>query len=356
MSLRKNKRLSRFLQILGCTLLAFTVGAADAAAQSGGFAGAYNRMGFSARGMGMGNAMTAVTQQGIYAHYNPALSAWITETQFDASVAAMSFDRSLNSLNVAFELPPSAGINIGILHAGVSDFDGRSTSGNPTETFSINELNMFLAFGVRTSDRFSLGFTAKLLYADYFRDVSSQFGFGIDLGALYQLNENLTFAVSILDLLSAYNWDTSGLYGTQGSANRNKFPVRFVTGAAYNFTETGLIVSADVEFRSEYAEVNELSQRTGQGGSPVLSVTRESINTGSTLFRLGASYELHERVTLRGGWQINDLDNVGETHIPSAGFSLHLPIGTLNSSIDYTFMREPEGISNMHVFGLRITL
>lgn len=356
MILKNYTMAGRIFRILGCLLLAISIGATDLAAQTGGFAGAYNRMGFGARGMGMGNAMTAVTQKGIYAHYNPALAAWITETQFDASVAAMSFDRALNSLNVAFELPPSAGINIGILHAGVSDFDGRSTSGNPTETFSINELNMFLAFGVRTSDRFSLGFTAKLLYADYFRDINSQFGFGIDLGALYQLNEHLSFAVSILDLLSAYNWDTSDLYGTQGSANRNKFPVRIVTGAAYNFRETGLLISADLEFRSEYAEVNELRQRTGQGGAPVLSVNRERINTGSTLLRAGAAYDLHERVTVRGGWQINDLDNVGETHIPSAGFSLHLPISTFHTSIDYTFMREPEGISNMHVFGLRITL
>jgi hypothetical protein len=356
MIFRKIKNISRSIYILAVLLLALLTGAVEVTAQTGGFAGAYNRMGFGARGMGMGNAMAAVTQNGSYAHYNPALAAWITNTQFDASVAAMSFDRSLNSLNVAFELPPSAGINIGILHAGVSDFDGRSTSGNPTEMFSVNELNMFLAFGLRASERFSLGFTAKLLYADYFRDVSSQFGFGIDIGALYKINNSLSVAFTALDLLSAYNWDTSDLYGTQGSSNRNKFPVRFITGVAYDFYETGLLVSADVEFRSEYAEINELRESTGSGGAPVLSLSRENINTGSTLIRFGASYALHERVTIRGGWQINDLDNAGDSHIPSAGFSLHLPISNFNSSIDYTFMREPEGISNMHVFGLRITL
>jgi hypothetical protein len=358
MSIRK-KIQQKTNHLIRCGLLLLSVFAfsgIEIMAQTGGFAGSYNRMGFGARGMGMGNAMNAVYQQGIYAHYNPALAAMVTDTQFDLSMAAMSFDRSLNSANAAFQLPPSAGINIGIQHAGVGNFDGRSLSGNPTETFSTNEFNVFVAFGLNASEKVSLGFSAKLLYADFFQNVNSQFGFGIDLGALYRPNEQLSFGFSIRDMLSAYNWDTSNLYGTQGATSRNKFPVRFTLGAAYNFINTGLLVSAETEIQMLRSEAQRAVESTGVGGAPIFRTTRESIMTNAQLLRVGASYDLHERVTLRGGWQINDLENAGDSHLPSIGFSLHLPFNQFNPSIDYTFIREPEGISYMHAFALRFSL
>jgi len=340
--------------LLFLSLLLLTV--EYSSAQQGGFAGSYNRMGFGARGMGMGNAVTAVTHHGIYAHYNPALAAFVTDTQFDLSTAAMSFDRSLNSLNAAVELPPQAGINIGLQHGGVSNFDGRSVSGNPTETFSINEMNLFIAFGIRTSERFSLGFTAKLLYADFFRDVNSQTGFGIDIGAFFKATESLSLGVSIRDLLSAYNWETSELYGTQGRTTENKFPVRITVGAAYEFHEIGLLISADAEIQQQKSLSPVIVQTVNQTGGPSLRIERKETRTTQQMVRVGSAYELHERITVRGGWQINDINNLAETHLPSLGFSLHLPYTRFSPSVDYTFLREPEGVSYMHVFGLRFTL
>lgn len=38
--------------------------------------GAFSRMGFGARGMGMANAMSTITDGNISAYYNPALSAF----------------------------------------------------------------------------------------------------------------------------------------------------------------------------------------------------------------------------------------------------------------------------------------
>lgn len=339
-----------FLLPLLLLLTEFTI------AQHGGFAGSYNRLGFGARGMSMGNALTAVTHEGIYAHYNPALAAFIMETQLDISSASMSFDRRLNSINVAFQLPPQAGINIGLQHGGISNFDGRSVSGNPTERFSINEMNLFIAFGLRTSDRLSLGFTAKLLYADYFKNVSTQTGFGIDIGAYLKATESFHFGFSIRDLLSAYNWETSELYGTQGRSTENKFPIRVTLGVAYHSHETGLLISADVESQQQRSQSPIIIQTIGQTGGPSIRIERQNTRTSLNMLRFGSAYKIHERITLRGGWQFNDLKNINETHIPSLGFSLHLPHTRFSPSIDYSFLREPEGISNIHVFGLRLNL
>lgn len=337
-------------------IIVLALSAADTAAQSGGFAGAYNRMGFGARGMGMGNAYTAVFQEGTYAHYNPALAALTNQTQFDVSVASMSFDRTLNSVNAVFQLPPTAGINIGINQAKVSDFDGRTVSGSPTDTFSTNEMSLFMAFGLRPSNKLSVGFAAKFFYADFFRDVDNQFGFGIDLGLLYRVDHQHSIGFAVMDILSAYTWDASDLYGAQSSPKRTNFPTRFKLGSAYNFIETRLLVSVEFEVRLEQAEIPVIEESQSSTGAPIMRTNRESINTNTILGRIGAVYFLHERLTLRGGWQINDFDYMGDSHIPSVGFSVHLPFDLLSPSIDYTYMREPEGISSMHVFSLRLSL
>ena len=80
-------------------------------AQNGGYAGAYTRLGFGPRGMAMGNAMTAVTSEGSYGHYNAALAARpIQEVDVDLGTSAMAFDRSLHHLNAAFPLTGDANI------------------------------------------------------------------------------------------------------------------------------------------------------------------------------------------------------------------------------------------------------
>lgn len=341
--------------ILSAFVICFGLYGEMASAQNGGFAGAYNRMGFGARGMGMGNAMTALYQQGIYAHYNPALSALVEDTQIDVSVAMMQFDRSLNTASVAFRLPPSAGMNIGINHASVSGFDGRTTSGNPTREFSITEMNLFMAFGINVSPKLSLGISAKLFYADFFRDVDSQTAFGIDIGALYRYSENLSFGFAVTDLLTAYNWDTTNLYGTAGSSTRNKFPVMIKFGSAYRFDDVPLLISLEKNIQIQQSEIKTRELNTSFGG-PAFITSTENVSTHTGMVRLGTAYEIHERITLRGGWQAGDTGNIGETWQFSTGFSVHLPFDRFAPSIDYAFIREPEGISSIHVFALRLRL
>src|SRR6056297_2403234 len=72
---------------------------------SGGFAGSFSRMGFSPRGMAMGNAMTSVVQEGSYSYYNPAFAALKSDMiQIDAGTALLPFDRRINMLHSHFQL------------------------------------------------------------------------------------------------------------------------------------------------------------------------------------------------------------------------------------------------------------
>jgi len=67
-------------------------------AQIGGTAGAYSRMGFGARGMAMGNALTAVTSGDAISYYNPATIPLAEYRNASASFGILSFDRRLNFL------------------------------------------------------------------------------------------------------------------------------------------------------------------------------------------------------------------------------------------------------------------
>ncbi len=341
------------LKIVLFFLLISVTGVTPLLAQSGGFAGAYNRMGFGPVGMGMGNALNTVPDFGIYAHYNPSLAAFVEHTQVDLSVAAMRFDRQLNTANVSFQLPPSAGINVGIIQSGVTGFDGRSLSGIPTDRFSITELNAFVAFGLNLSDRLKVGIASKLLYANFFENMSTSTGFGLDLGAIYQANERLNLGISVQDMLSAYNWDSSDVFGLSTGTQTDNFPTRVRLGSSYRLQDYGLLFSAEYEWMIQRADARITADGT-QGGQQ--STITESIRTASNSIRLGTSYEIHDRITLRGGWEVYDVELIPETNKLSAGFSLYLPLYNFDTYIDYAFIREPEGVAYMHVFALRLNL
>ncbi|MEX0780666.1 MAG: hypothetical protein WD491_11515 [Balneolales bacterium] len=352
----KQSHISVLISYLSLLLITLTCFADLVHAQSGGSSGAYTRMGFGPRGMGMGNAIASVTQQGIYAHYNPALAASATGNQIDMASAAMRFDRSLHTLNATFKLPPSAGLNVGLLNANVTNIDGRSQSGYHTDYLSTHEFQAFAAFGLQVSQRVHLGVGVKAYMADFHEDLSNATGAGFDIGLLIKPANNIQIGLSAQDILAAYRWDTSDLYGTQSARNRtDHFPTRFKIAASWLSGNERLVISSEFEIRRLKSETIQRSAFTDLN-PPQNRRLIENIITSSNIARVGASYLAHERITVRGGWQMGDLDIIADSHKPSAGFSVHLPFDKFQPSVDYAFVREPTGIANMHVFALRLKI
>ena len=99
--------------------------------------GAFSRMGFGARGMGMGNALSAVTEGDLVAYYNPALSVYQQGNSFSSSYSILALDRSLNFIDFTRRFDfgqktnsdgstsprSTAGISIGLINSGVSNID-----------------------------------------------------------------------------------------------------------------------------------------------------------------------------------------------------------------------------------------
>ncbi|WP_157464701.1 hypothetical protein [Balneola vulgaris] len=342
------------LRVIPILTLLVLVASTMAHAQSGGFAGASFRLGFGPKSMAMGNASSAHTKHGSYAFYNPALSAIKADyTQLDLSVAALAFDRNLQSAGIKFDLPPTAGLSFNLLHAGVSNIDGRSQSGYPSQDYDSGEYQLLAAFGLRLSSKFNAGIGFKLNYSSLHPDLEAASTVGIDIGTLYHLNEEINIAFVIQDLLAEYQWNSAELYNSSNARNViNKFPVRYKWAVAYQVEKYTL--SVEYELQSMKSEVDSEEPFVSNGEVTFIE-TIETISSSAKQLRFGGSWLAHERVTIYGGYQVHDLSEKNSNGL-STGFSVHLPFDKFSPSIDYAFITEPYQVSNMHMFSINLKL
>jgi hypothetical protein len=343
------------LNKLLCILFFLMMGSDLLLAQTGGFAGEFTRMGFSPRGIAMGNAMSAVTASGSYAYYNPAMAVHNRETiQADIATAALQFDRKLHMAGINVQLPPMAGLSISLLNARVSNIDGRTTSGYHTEMLSVAEYQLIGNFAIRFSEILQAGVGIKYNHANFHSDMPASTGLGLDAGLLIRINPQINAAFVVKDILGSYEIDTSELYGTDQPINRNQsFPTRFIAGISWQILDSWHM-AIDTEIKIFEAE--RLREETiEQNGFPVTVTRREEVSGHNAFIRTGTGYHIHERITLRSGLEWMDIagENIFQ---PSFGFSIHLPFDTFSPSIDYAIRREPNRISSMHVFAIRLDI
>lgn len=297
--------------------------------------GAFSRMGFGARGMGMGNAMSSITEGNMISYYNPALSVFQTGNSLQSSYSILSMDRTQNFLGFTkrFVLreksegrsEQAAGISIGIINAGVSDIDERSTEGYKTGDISTSENQIFVALANKFSEKLALGLNIKFFYYDLYENITSS-AVGFDFGAVYLLNDNINISLSVHDINSKYEWDTNEIYGQNGNNTVDEFPLLKKIGVSYKLENPNLIAS--VEFESSDAETN--------------------------FIRFGAEYNIHEGFYLRGGVDKINLSNSDFPARPSMGFSYLYNLDTWFVGIDYAFVIEPYSTSDRHIIGINV--
>lgn len=299
--------------------------------------GSFSRMGFGARGMAMGNAMSAVVKGNLVSYYNPATSAFQKDNYFNASYSFLSLDRNLNFLNYTrnFEFRKKkgslnkkgsvAGISIGLINSGVSDIDGRDNQGNSTGSLSTSENQFFLGLANRFSEKVSVGIAVKFYYYSLYKEISAT-GFAIDLGAIYLYNPNLSFAFTVSDINAKYKWDTGQLYGTEGTTTTDKFPLLIKFGASYFFDNLDLLVNTEIEHS----------------------------NAETDFIRLGAEYTIFNQFNLRAGIDRISISNPDIPIKPAFGFSYVKAVSMFNLGINYAFVIEPYSSSDQHVLGIEV--
>ncbi len=296
-----------------------------ASAQLEGTAGAFSRMGFGARGMGMGNAMTAVKSGENSGYYNPATVALLKQQTVSLAYGILTLDRNLNTLFYSMPIDTNAGIAFGVINSGVSNIDGRDGDGFKTETYSTSENQFSLSFALRIR-AITIGLTTKLYYYSLFKELSTT-TVGFDFGIIYPLAKNLTLAGTFKDINSKYRWDTAPLYNQLGNSTIENFPTRKSIGLSYMLEDNSGLISAEIENSS----------------------------LGTTIIRIGSEYTPIEMFTVRGGIDGWNLKHRDQAH-PSFGFTLRSDFTDWKPSFNYAYIVEPYGVSSMHVISLSIKL
>ena len=306
--------------------------------EMGARVGAFSRMGFGARGIGMGNAMSAVITGELVSYYNPAVTAFQDNNSVHAGYSFLSIDRNLNFLSFtrrfdfyskkdsSVENPKprnSAGVSLGVINAGVDNIDGRDNNGLPTGELSTSENQFYIALANRFSEKLSIGITAKFYYYKLYKDINTS-SLGFDIGAIYRVNNEFTVSLAVVDINSKYKWDTSPVYDQNGVISEDKFPNLRKVGVSYFNKNIGLL--AALEFENSSAETN--------------------------ILRAGVEYNIYEGLFLRGGIDQFNLSNTDWLVKPTVGFSFYKSFGNFILGVDYAFMIEQYSSADRHIIGL----
>ena len=297
--------------------------------------GAFSRMGFGARGMGMGNAMSAVTEGNLVSYYNPAVIIYQKDNLVQTSYSFLSLDRSLNFLNFTRKFDfhsskdasqkSSAGISAGIINSGVGKIDERDGNDIKTGELSTSENQFFLAIAKSFSDKLSIGVEIKFYYYKLYQGISAS-AFGLDIGALYKINEQFNVSFVISDINSKYKWDSAPIYGLDGISPIDNFPNLRKVGISYSNKELGLLTSIELE----------------------------NSNAQSNILRAGVEYNVFDKVYFRGGIDQFNLSNSDQPPKPTLGLSFIQNFGNIDLGVDYAFVIEQYSPQDRHIVGINV--
>jgi len=304
-------------------------------------AGAFSRTGFGARGMSMGNTMSAVTTGNLVSYYNPALSAFQENSNVQLGYTFLTLDRSLNFLNFTkrFQfksdkdtvngepvIKSTAGISAGIINAGISNIEERDNQGIKTNDLSTSENQFFLSFANQFSRRVTIGIAVKFYYYKFYEDVNAN-SVGIDLGTLIKLSDHFNLSFMLADLNAKYKWDSSPVYETEGNSFTDQFPLYKKVGLSYTSGENGIVAAVEWEVS----------------------------NAGTNFIRFGAEYNILDILYLRAGLDRWNLSNTEMPVRPSFGVSFFRKISSLVAGIDYAYVVEPYSSGDKHILGLNFS-
>ena len=174
---------------------------------TGGYPGAFARVGYDARSMALAGALLADINSGFLALTNPASTVHVQKRELGLSYLSLPLDRNLQSLSLAFHLPPTAAVGFSYLRAGDDHIQGRNSIGQKTNQLAYSEQLAVLTFANRLSSTFSMGISFKRLWIDLEEEGAK--GFGIDFGLLYHTPGGFNLALSIQNITGVYAWKVS---------------------------------------------------------------------------------------------------------------------------------------------------
>jgi len=203
-----------------------------------GYAGSSSRYGYSARSFALSDAMIADEYHTFQSFSNPSSLNQCSGTNYGISFFNMSLNRSIQTFYFSKGLPGDAGLSIGILRSGVSDFTGKDSFNNPTDQLSMSDYYGLLSFGLK-----GFGLSIKMHYSNLYinddhADKYSGNSIVLDFGWSKSFIDNqLRVAIKGENLINPYlNWDVDIADGFSHSYSED-YPLILSIGSMYKINE-----------------------------------------------------------------------------------------------------------------------
>lgn len=259
----------------------------------GGQPGGFLRMGMTARSIAMGGGFTAELDRSFATFHNPAWAAFLTHRQVGSSFSNLSLDRRVAGSSFATPLPPTAGLGIGWVNAGVTDIQGRYSTGMKSNMMQTGENALYISFAQRILPWISFGANVKILRYDLPITESDQLtgsGIGFDIGLLIKTGKFNTIGIMIQDLSSNYQWDTGDVYA-EGRLYKEEFPTLYRIGSKIVHKE--LVIVGDIGLITDHESYTGFIPRLGvEYGFLDQYYFRGGYGNGRKAFGLGYEYGL----------------------------------------------------------------
>ena len=174
----------------------FTFNLLSSAYGSGTTTADFLKIGVGARATAMGEAFTALANDGTSLYWNPA--GLIQMEKRELSATYNLWFQQIRQGYVSFSFPSSGGIvGLGANYVDMGEIEGRDDEGNPTGSFGASDVHIFLGYAKRLK-KIAVGFTAGWLQ-DTIKDDSKAAFLGT-VGLLYPLSEQSTLGAVVQNL------------------------------------------------------------------------------------------------------------------------------------------------------------
>lgn len=281
------------------------------ASRTGTAAAQFLQIGVSARATGMGETFVAMVDDASGAFYNPGVlanieqrQAFFNHTNLPAGLSHFfgSYVQpagSLGSFALSFIVLTTGDIPVTVAFQG------------PTgETFSASEMAFGLSYSRQLTNRFSVGFTGKLVAQDLAGFDSRTVAF--DIGTIYQTGyRNARLGMAIANFGPDIRFGDNNSIGFD--SQQFPMPLTFRFGAAVDVIDTE---TSKVWLSGELHQPND-------------NLRYQS---------LGVEYSYNDLIFLRGGWKIDEendgIDQDGFSESLSFGGGLNLNMSGINGKFD----------------------
>lgn len=303
------------LRLVVSALVVLGVSVQTATAEGGASGMTFLKLGISARGVAMADAMAASVTGASATYYNPAGLIPGGDLSETAEISLMHKewiqDTRTEFLGAAVGLGADNAIGFSLNTTTVSDIEIRTHPGESQGTFNTRNLALGLSYAHRLADDIRVGVSARFLYEQILVDEAS--GIGGDVGLMYDTPvEGLTAGLTIANIgaMNALRTESSRL------------PLLARAGVAYplsvNEAEAEILLAADL-----------------------LHLFREELTLGA----FGAEIVFARLVAVRAGYQAG-----------SEGRGLSLGGGVQYGlfTFDYAFSRLAGELGNGHTLALGI--